>query len=187
MKTIKSIALAFFVAVGISATAQTKIDASKSSIKWVGHKVTGKHEGNVKFQEGTLTLKGGKLVDGAFVVNMASITVTDITADQGKDKLEGHLKADDFFGTDKYPTAKVDFTSVKEKGNGVYTVTANLTIKGKTAPVTFDLTVGKNSASASFKIDRTKYDIKYKSKNFFENLGDNVIYDDFDVAVSLVF
>ncbi|RYG33400.1 MAG: YceI family protein, partial [Chitinophagaceae bacterium] len=161
MKTIKSIALALFIAAGISASAQTKIDASKSVIKWTGHKVTGKHEGTVKFQDGTLSMKGGKLTDGNFVVNMTTISVTDLTADQGKDKLEGHLKADDFFGADKYPTAKVDFTSVKEKGNGVYAVTANLTIKGKTAPVAFDLKVGKNTATTSFKIDRTKYDIKY--------------------------
>lgn len=97
------------------------------------------------------------------------------------------MKADDFFGTDKFPTAKVAFKTVKEKSAGVYSVTADVTIKGKTAPATFDLTVGKNTATTTFKIDRTKYDIKYKSKNFFEGLGDNVIYDEFDVNVNIVF
>lgn len=188
MKKLKSIAIALFLSAGVAVSAQTKkIDAGKSSVKWVGHKVTGKHEGTVSFKDGALVFKAGKLTGGGFTIDMNSITVTDITADQGKDKLEGHLKADDFFATDKYPTAKVDFKSIGTKGNGVYSVTADLTIKGKTSPVKFDLTVGKNDAKTSFKIDRTKYDVKYKSKSFFQDLGDNVISDEFDVEVNLAF
>ena len=189
MKNLKSIAVALFLAVGtLSATAQNKaIDVKKSSIKWVGKKVTGSHEGTVNFKSGTLALKGGKLSGGSFVIDMTSIAVTDLEAGKGKEKLEGHLKNDDFFGTDKYPTAKVDFKTVQAKPNNVYTVTADLTVKGKTAPVTFDITLGKNTATTAFKIDRSKYDVKYNSKSFFEGLGDNVIYDDFEVAVNLAF
>lgn len=189
MKNFKSIAIALFLAVGtLSATAQNKaIDVKKSTIKWVGKKVTGQHEGTVNFKSGTLALKGGKLSGGSFTVDMTSIAVTDLEAGKGKEKLEGHLKNDDFFATDKFATAKVDFKTVQAKPNNVYTVTADLTVKGKTAPVTFDLTLGKNSASAAFKIDRAKYDVKYASKSFFDSLGDNVIYDEFDVNVNLVF
>jgi len=189
MKNFKSIAVALFLSVGMmTATAQNKaIDTKKSTIKWVGKKVTGSHDGTVDFKSGTLALKGGKLNGGTFTIDMTSIAVTDLQAGKGKEKLEGHLKADDFFATDKFATAKVDFKTVQAKPNNVYTVTADLTVKGKTAPVTFDLTLGKNTATTTFKIDRTKYDVKYGSKSFFEGLGDNVIYDEFDVTVNLVF
>jgi polyisoprenoid-binding protein YceI len=97
------------------------------------------------------------------------------------------LKSDDFFGTDNFPTATLVFKSLSEKAKNVYTVTADLTIKGKTNPITFDLSTSKKTASTTLKVDRTKYDIKYKSGNFFENLGDKVIYDDFDLAIALVY
>jgi polyisoprenoid-binding protein YceI len=188
MRNFKTIAIALLVAFGTTVSAQEKkIDVSKSDISWVGKKVTGQHSGNVSLTAGSLLFKGKKLVGGDFDIDMNSITVTDLKAGQGKEKLEGHLKADDFFGTDKYPAAHLAFKTVTAKTPGVYTVTADLTLKGITKPVAFDLTVGKNSATTALVIDRTKYDIKYKSKSFFDSLGDNVIYDDFEVKVNLVF
>lgn len=189
MKNFKTIAIALFMAAGtVAATAQSKaVDVKKSTVKWVGKKVTGAHEGTVSLKEGKLVFKGNKLSGGSFIVDMTSITVTDLAPGKGKEKLEGHLKNDDFFATDKFSTAKLDFKSVAPKPNNVYTVTADLTVKGKTSPVTFDLTVGKNTATTSFKIDRAKYDVKYASKSFFDSLGDNVIYDEFDITANLVF
>lgn len=188
MKHLKTIAIALLLSVATIATAQTKkINAAKSTVNWVGKKVTGSHEGTVILKEGSLIFKTKKLKGGTFTVDLSTITVTDLKAGQGKESLEGHLKADDFFGTDKYPTSKLVFKTIADKGNGTYTVTADLTIKDVTSPVTFDLVVKANTATTTFKIDRTKYGIKFKSKNFFENLGDNVINDDFDVTVNLVF
>ena len=188
MKNLKTIALALFVALGTTAaTAQNKkIDAAKSSINWVGKKVTGEHSGTVNFQEGMLIFKGKKVVGGNFTVDMTSLTSTDLTGDW-QAKLNGHLKADDFFGTDKFKTATLKFTKIADKGNGVYGVTADLTIKGITNPVTFDLTVNGNTATTSFNVDRTKYGIKYNSKSFFESIGDKAIYDDFELTVKLQF
>lgn len=188
MKNLKTIALAFAVALStLTVTAQTKkVDVSKSTISWVGKKVTGQHSGTVAIKSGTLVFKKNKLTGGSFVVDMPSLTATDLTGEyQGK--LNGHLKADDFFGTDKYPTSTLVFKTIAAKGNNVYTVTADLTIKAKTNPVTFDITVNGNTATTAFQIDRTKYDIKYGSKSFFEGLGDKTIYDDFDLAVNLKF
>jgi polyisoprenoid-binding protein YceI len=189
MNKLKTIAIALVVAFGtVNASAQTKkVDVNKSNISWVGKKVTGQHDGTVKLQDGTLTFKGKKLTDGKFTVDMNSISVSDLKAGQGKEKLEGHLKADDFFGTDKFSTATMDFKSVTAKANNTYTVVADLTIKGKTAPVTFDLVVNGNTATTEFKIDRTKYGIEYKSGSIFSGLGDATIYDDFELKATLVF
>ena len=189
MKNLKSIAISLVVALGtLTASAQEKkINTSSSKIEWVGKKVTGQHSGTISFKEGSLVFKGKKLTGGSFVVDMTSVNVTDLKAGEGKEKLEGHLKADDFFGTAKYPTASLVFTSVKAKSANVYTVNANLTIKGITKPVTFDLTVNSNSAVTAFKVDRTKYGIEYKSGSIFDGLGDGVIYDDFELAVTLVY
>ena len=188
MKNFKSIALALVAFVSFATTAQTvkKVDASKSTINWVGKKVTGSHEGTITLKEGTLIFKGKKLVGGNFTVDMTTINTTDLEG-KGKANLDGHLKSDDFFGVEKFPTATLVIKSLGEKGNGVYAVTADLTIKGKTESIKFDLTVTGNTASTTLKVDRTKYDITYKSGNFFSDLGDNIIYDEFELKVKLVF
>lgn len=188
MKNLKSIALALVVVLStVAVTAQTKkIDVSKSSIEWLGKKVTGQHNGTVNFKDGAVVLKGNKLTGGNFTVDMASLTATDLSGEyQGK--LNGHLKADDFFGTAKFPTATLVFKKIGTKSANVYTVTADLTIKGITKPVTFDMTVAGNSATTKFMVDRTKYDIKYNSKSFFESIGDKAIYDEFELNVKLAF
>jgi polyisoprenoid-binding protein YceI len=188
MKNLKSITLALVVVLStLSASAQTKnINTATSSIEWLGKKVTGQHNGTVNFKDGTLVFKNNKLVSGTFTVNMTSLTATDISGEyQGK--LNGHLKADDFFGTEKFPTATLVFKKIGVKSANVYNVTADLTIKGITKPVTFELTVNGNTATTAFNVDRTKYDIKYGSKSFFESIGDKAIYDEFELKVALKF
>lgn len=186
MKNLKSIALALVVVLStLSASAQTKnINTATSSIEWLGKKVTGQHNGTVNFKDGTLVFKKNILAGGTFTVNMTSLTATDLSGEyQGK--LNGHLKADDFFGTEKYPTATLVFKKIGVKSANVYNVTADLTIKGITKPVTFELTVNGNTATTTFNVDRTKYDIKYGSKSFFESIGDKAIYDEFELKVTL--
>ncbi len=188
MKNLKTLAIAILAFTTTSLVAQTKtINTAKSQVKWIGEKVTGQHDGNVELSSGMLILDKQKVVGGTFTIAMNTITVTDITEDQGKGKLEEHLKAEDFFNTAKFKDAKLVFKTVAPKANQIYSVTADLTIKGITNPVTFDLKANSTTASTTFKIDRTKYDIKYKSGNFFENLGDKAIYDDFTISVNLVY
>lgn len=188
MRNLKSIALVFAVALStLTVTAQTKkIDVSKSTIEWVGKKVTGQHSGTVNFKDGAIVFKGKKLTGGSFTVDMTSLNATDISGEY-QQKLNGHLKADDFFGTEKFPTATLVFKKIGTKSANVYTVTADLTIKGITKPVTFDITVNGNTATTAFNVDRTKYDIKYNSKSFFESIGDKAIYDEFELKVALKF
>lgn len=189
MKNLKTIAIALLVA--FSATtinAQTKkVDVAASKVSWVGKKVTGQHEGTVNLKEGNLVFKGKKLAGGSFVVDMTTIAVTDLKAGQGKEKLEGHLNSEDFFGIEKFKTGTLVFKSIADKGNNLYAVTADLTIKGKTNAVTFNISVNGNKATTNFKVDRTKYDIKYGSGSFFDNLGDKAISDEFELMVELSF
>lgn len=188
MKNLKTIAIALLVAVTFSANAQEKkIDLKNSQVNWVGKKVTGQHSGTINFESGTLIFKKGDLVGGNFVVDMNSITVTDLKAGEGKEKLEGHLKAQDFFGTEKYPTAKLVIKTIGKQSNNIYSVTADLTIKGITNPVKFKITTTKDTANAAVTVDRTKFDIKYGSGSFFDGLGDKTIDDNFELAVDLKF
>ncbi len=190
MKNLKTIALALIVAFGsFTATAQNnkKIDVKKSSIAWVGKKVTGQHNGTINFTEGTIIVNGKSIRGGSFTVDMTSINTTDLEAGKGKEKLDGHLKADDFFGVDKYPTAKLEIKLISDNGDGTSTVTANLTIKDQTHPVNFVLKSKGNTATTTFKIDRTKYGIKYGSGSFFDGLGDKTINDEFELSVTLVY
>lgn len=187
MTKLKTIAIALLVAFGTVNAQTKKVNATKSSINWLAKKVTGQHEGTVNLKEGNLIFKGKKVVGGNFTVDMTSMTTTDLKAGQGKEKLDGHLKSEDFFGTEKFPTSTLVFKTIAVKSAGLYTVTADLTIKGITDSVTFDLATTANSATANVKINRTKFGIKYGSGSFFDNLGDRAIADDFDLTVALKF
>jgi polyisoprenoid-binding protein YceI len=166
-----------------------KIDASKSTFKWTGKKVTGQHWGYIKFTDGSITTDGANLTGGTFNVDMNSIDCQDTPPEKGGGKLVGHLKSDDFFGTEKFPTSTLTIKSATAKGGGQFDVKADLTIKGITSEVAFPATVamdGKTlTAKAAFKVDRTKYGIKYGSGTFFENIGDKAISNEFEVEVDI--
>ncbi len=183
MKSTLILAVAFAAA---SATSTDKeVNVKDSNIVWKGYKVTGEHAGTIALKEGSLIFDDNTLAGGSFTIDMTSITVTDLEGDS-KGKLEGHLKSDDFFGTEKHPTATFKITNVEGK-NGTYKVTGALTIKRITHTNTFEMTVGENSATAALKIDRSKYDVRYGSTSFFDGLKDKAIYDEFDLNVNLKF
>ncbi|MDH7444542.1 YceI family protein [Aquimarina sp. 2201CG14-23] len=186
MKTkLKSLILAITLIATASLYAQQKtIKTSESTINWTGKKVTGQHTGTLNFTSGFLTFENNALSGGEFVVDMTSIEVTDLEAGKGKEKLEGHLSSDDFFGIKNHADAKLVITK-STRINGGYQVTGDLTIKGKTNPITFDLEVNRGSAKTTLNVDRTKYDIKYGSGSFFDNLGDKAISDEFELAINL--
>lgn len=186
MRNLKSIALALVVALGtLTATAQTskKVDASKSKVLWLAKKVGGQHNGDIKLKEGTLIFKGKDLKGGNFTVDMTTINTTDLQG-EWKGKLDGHLKNDDFFAVEKFPTSTLVFKKIGKKSANTYVVEADLTIKGITNPITFDIVVNKGVANATLMIDRTKFDIKYSSKNFGA-LADKAIDDEFELKVQL--
>jgi polyisoprenoid-binding protein YceI len=182
--------VALFAFVTPPAVVKYKVDTKQSTLVWTGKKVTGKHTGNVSISSGEFTAEGTLIKEGSFEVNVASLTDTDITDAEGNAKLVKHLKSDDFFGVEKYPTASFVVTSVTPKSGNEYTVKGKLTIKGKTNDIEFPATVtteGKSVvATAKIVVDRSKYDVRYGSRSFFDNLGDKYIYDDFELDLKLV-
>ena len=164
-----------------------KIVSTLSSINWVGRKVTGAHNGTIGIKAGELMLDGDRLAGGRIVVDVTSIKILDITDLNTNAQFSGHLASDDFFSTEKYPEAILEITSV----SGGW-VEANLTIKGITHPVTFEVHVDKDMnrdsviATGKMVIDRTKYGMKFRSGNFFKDLGDNLICNDFELDISVV-
>lgn len=167
-----------------------KVSTSESQIIWKGYKVTGSHTGTIAIKEGNLTFDGETLTGGSFSIDMATIKCTDLSGDYAK-QLEGHLKSADFFGIEKYPTAKFEITNVISRGKSdEYKIIGNLTIKETTNPIKFNAVVtreaSKNIATAEITIDRSEYNVRYGSGSFFDNLGDKTIYDEFELAVKLV-
>jgi len=163
-----------------------KIASAQSNIEWVGRKVTGSHNGTIAVKEGELILNDGKLVGGKFIIDTTSIEILDVTDPATNAQFAGHLASDDFFSTQKYPEATLEITSVT--GSHVY---GNLTIKGITHAISFDAVINVNTsgdllvATAKLIIDRTKYEMKFRSGNFFKDLGDTLIYNDFELNVSV--
>ena len=175
----------------VAKTTTYNIDVDKSVLTWNGKKVTGEHTGPVKAEKGYLTLSGNQLKGGLVSIDLRTMTSTDLKDNKEyHDKLINHLKSDDFFSVAKHPVATFKITKVKATAGNVADVTGDLTIKGITNPVTFPVTysVSGNTLTASGKatINRAKFEIKYGSKSFFDNLGDKVIYDDFTVDMNIV-
>jgi polyisoprenoid-binding protein YceI len=187
MKTIKTLFAIVAVLFATTTFAQDfKADATKTTIKWEGKKVGGAHDGNILLKEGSFSVNNNQITSGTFVIDMGSITNNDIESDEWRGKLIKHLKSDDFFGVETYPTATLKVTkSSKFKGNKS-TVTGDLTIKGKTHPIEFEITKKEKSYSTLLTIDRSRYDVRYGSKSFFDNLGDKVIDDKFTLDIHLV-
>lgn len=191
MKTnILSLALVLIIGTTVSANPidgeKKEVNTEASTVTWKAYKVTGSHTGTIALKSGSLEFDGDKLTGGEFVVDMMTINTTDLEGEY-KNKLDGHLHSDDFFATATNPTSSLKFTNVQASGKNSYKVTGDLTIKGITKPVTFDVSVYGSKATATMKVDRAKYNVKYGSGSFFDNLGDKTIYDEFDLVVDLEF
>ncbi len=178
------------VAVAKVTTEEFKADIAKSVINWEGFKPGGSHYGTINLAEGTVQVKDDEIKSGSFIINMDSIVVTDIPADDdGNADLTGHLKADDFFGVETYPTAKFEITGIETK-EGKTMLSGNLTMKNITNNVSIPVSTSVNGnamtlTSEPFTIDRTKWNIKYKSKSIFGDLGDKFINDDIELKVNI--
>lgn len=167
-----------------------KLDKSNSTVKWNGKKVTGEHYGTIDLKSGNLEVEDSKIKSATFQMDMTSIVNEDLSNESMNKKLVGHLKSDDFFSVDKHPVSTLELKEVKHKVGNTHSFTGHLTIKGITHPVTFDAEVNlsgnKLKADGKIEVDRTLYDIKFRSGKFFSDLGDNLIYDTFTLDFNIV-
>ena len=165
------------------------VDKLSSNVQWIGRKVTGEHSGRIQLAGGFIVKNDGKLESGEILMNMQSITVDDIEDPKWNQKLVDHLINDDFFDSEKYPTAKFVFNKFKGKGADT-NVSGEMTIRDKTVSTDFILNVvmdvDSSFASGSINIDRTLFDIKYGSGTFFEDLGDRMIMDEFSLNFKVI-
>lgn len=189
MKNILFLILFSFITFFSFSQVSVKANIKASSLEWTGSKVTSSHEGTIKLKSGELTINEGKLVGGEFIIDMTSIETTDMEAEANA-KLDKHLKANDFFGVEKHPTSLIKITEATYISGSKYKVIADLTIKNITHSVSFDAEVKINNNSyeaiATIVFDRTKYDIKYNSGSFFDDLGNYLILDDVKLNVFLL-
>lgn len=193
---IRKFTLALLAATAIGASAFTvkptsyTIDTKSTTANWIGRKVTGEHAGGITITKGTITSEGKSITGGTFDIDMNSITCTDLTDKEYNGKLIGHLKSEDFFGTEKFPTASFQLTKATLKSGNDYEVTGKLTIKGITNDVTFPAMIKMDDKTfvtvAKIMVDRTKYGIKYGSASFFEGIGDKAISNDFELNINVV-
>ena len=162
-----------------------KVDQKVSSVEWLAKKVTGSHDGTITIEKGEIEETDGMITGGIIHIDMNGIVVTDIKDKSTNAKLLGHLMSDDFFGVKDFPSASLKINESKQIEGNKHLIMGDLTIKGKTHPIEIPTTLlkedGKLVAIGEATVDRTKYDIKYGSGQFFEGLGDRMIYDEFTV------
>lgn len=171
------------------------VSVADSKVNWLGKKVTGQHNGTIKVANGEVLVDNGKVTGGKVEIDMKTITNEDQKDEESKKKLEGHLSSPDFFDVAKFPTSKIEITKVDAlndptKPNVNSTVTGNLTMKDVTKSITFPAEIkienGVLTVKADFDIDRTDWNIKYGSGKFFDNLGDKVINDKFNLNLTII-
>lgn len=161
----------------------------QSRIDWTGRKVTGAHNGIIAIQSGELKFNNGKLAGGSFVIDTTKIEILDVKDPATNAQFAGHLASDDFFSSEQFPEASLKITAVEAKTAIRHAITGDLTIKGITHPIQFDLDISMQAdnliAAAKLSVERTKYNMKFRSGNFFQNLGDTLIYNEFELQVNL--
>ena len=159
------------------------IDLEKSKIKWTGKEITtSSHYGTLKFVEGEIKFQP-EAVTGKVVVDMESLSVDDLTGGS-KARLEGHLRSDDFFSVSSHKSSTIEVTSSKKNGDD-FDIDRVLTMKVISHPISFVLSVDNKVATSKLTFDRSKYDVRFRSGTFFENLGDKLILDDIELEVEL--
>lgn len=165
------------------------INVQSSTVKWKGSKISESHEGIINIKKGVLIISDGLLVGGEFTFDMNSIGTTDMS-EKYNQKLDNHLKNEDFFNVELYPSASLVIKRAMKYKENIYNLVGELTIKDITRPIKFQANVdinGENfSAQSKIKIDRTKWDITYKSGNFFKDLGDKAILDEIEFDIFLL-
>lgn len=189
MKRIRLIAITIsafaFMSQALYSQENFSVNVDNSTLNWKGYKPTGTHNGTITLASGNIFLKNNKIAGGNFVADMSTIKES-----EDNSKLENHLKSEDFFEIVVFPIAKFEITEITNKGEKIQ-VTGNITIKGITKQIAFPaaLLVNEDSlvlTSDTFQINRADFNVKFKSKSFFNDLKDKFVNDEFDFQVTII-
>ena len=162
-----------------------QVDLSNSSIHWKGTKMrgAGKHEGQIQLQDGYFLTDQNKLVGGRFTINMSTIQVTDIPQHEPvpRKRFNDHMKSEEFFNAEKYPTSEFTITEINNLANDSIWVSGNLTIKDITKNISFKAKNGEKEFSTKFTFDRFEWNIAYEG-----NWADKTLVDkDIELTINL--
>ncbi len=163
----------------------------RTELSWIGKEISTKiHTGTLNLSDGTIQIIDENTINGNITIDMSSINVTDLQG-RAKEMLEGHLRSADFFEVENYPNATLNFKSKSyNKLKNLIDFEGQLTIKDISNPIFFSATLIESSpylkAKSILSFDRSKYNVRFRSGSFFENLGDKLILDDIDVNIVLV-
>lgn len=137
------ISLAIGLGFHASAATFTKIDNAKSSIDFTSKQMGVAVDGNFKKFEANVSLDPEKIesAKGWISIELASINTG---SKEGNDEVQGK----NWFSVKSFPNARFDLKSIKSAGNGHLTLTGDLTIKGKTKPITTEATLKVNGNTA---------------------------------------
>lgn len=165
-----------------------EVDTTASIVRWTGSKPTEEHFGTISLKPSSIDIKDGQVVAGGVIVDMNSIVVEDIEDPKKNEKLLSHLKNEDFFNVEKHPIAIFAISGSSAEDTAL-TVSGDLIIKEIIQPTVVNYTLEKNGSDlkimGTLTFDRTLYDIKYKSKSIFGDLGDKFIDDEIRLEFDL--
>jgi polyisoprenoid-binding protein YceI len=152
-------ALALMLVPAFALGADYALTDKNTTIKFIGSKPGGKHDGGFKAVTGAASVTGNDLTTLTVTLD---IDMTSLYTDT--DKLTAHLKSPDFFGVKSNPKSKFVSTKVEKSGDD-YKVTGDFTMLGKTKSITFPaklaVTPDGLTVSSSFTIDRTQWGMNY--------------------------
>lgn len=188
----KNMLASAFLLLTLGASADTwVIDPTHSSVKFTTkYMLISEVEGSFKKFDGTFTATQADFKDLS-----ANMTVEVGSINTDNESRDGHLKGEDFFSADKFPTMTFKSTGIKSLGKGRLVLTGDLTIRDVTKSVEVPLVYGGTTKDpwgntrAGFKatgtINRKEFKLTWDKKN---DLGEAVVADDvtFTIDASLI-
>ncbi len=170
------------------------VDIEQSIIEWTGRNPNSTHYGTLRLLRGDITIQQGK-INGTFEIDMHSIKNLNLEGNEWQPVLIAHLKSDDFFFSEKFPTARFAIVSARKISESLsapnFEVEGTFELRGVRNDMKFLATVsnlpdGAITAEAHFDFDRTQWNIIYGSSRYFEHLGMHLVFDPISIRLRIV-
>ena len=170
------------------------VDVERSILEWTGRNPNTTHYGTLLLLRGDITIQQGKL-NGTFEIDMHSLKNLNLEGNEWQPVLIAHLKSDDFFFAEKFPTARFTIDSTRKIDESLsapnFEVEGTLELRGVRNGIKFLATISNLpddaiTAEAHFDLDRTLWKIIYGSSRYFEHLGMHLVFDSISIGLRIV-